>query len=158
MRIPVSLVASIVSVLAVAAAAAEVPSAPAKRFSADEQAVLASFQLLLAGLGQRDKVAMLAQSLPGGHATLMRKGKPLQMTLDELADKVSAPGKDSHEETIRDPMVRIDDDVAIIWARFEFLVNGKVDHCGRDVATLVRVDGRWLVASLEDTASTACGG
>jgi hypothetical protein len=33
-----------------------------------------------------------------------------------------------------------------------------VDHCGQDSAQLVRVNGRWLIASLADNNRTDCPG
>lgn len=122
-----------------------------------EKAALASFQAMLDGLGHRDKAAMMAQLLPGGSATLMRTGKPMQMSFEALTDRLSQPGPESHQERIHDALVRVDGDVAIIWAPFEFLIDGRVDHCGRDIATLVLVDGRWLVAYIEDTGHHECG-
>jgi hypothetical protein len=115
------------------------------------------FQARLDGLGKRDKAAMLAQLLPGGSATLMRNGKPVQMTFEALTDRLSQPGSETHEERIREPLIRVDGNVAIIWAPFEFLLNGKVDHCGRDIVTLVRVDERWLIATIGDNSRTDCG-
>ena|SRR5438552_3149278 len=133
-------------------------AAPAKPPLPEEKAALASFQAMLEGLGNRDKAAMMAQLLPGGSATLMRKGKPVQMSFEALTDRLSQPGPERHEERIHDALVRVDDDVAVVWAAFEFLIDGKIDHCGHDIATLVRVDGRWLVASIEDTSRNDCGG
>lgn len=125
--------------------------------TADEEAALASFQAMLDGLGKRDKSAMTAQLLPGGSATLMREGKPAQMTFEALTDRLSRPGPETHEERIHDALVRVDGDVAVVWAPFEFFLDGKIDHCGRDVANLVRINGRWLVASIEDNGHTDCG-
>ena len=125
--------------------------------SADEKAVLASFQALLDGLGKRDKAAMMAQLLPGGSAVLMRNGKPAQMTLDMLADRLSQPGPESHEERIHNAVVHVDGDVATVWAPFEFLVDGRVDHCGRDIANLVQIEGRWIIAAIADNGRKDCG-
>jgi hypothetical protein len=130
---------------------------PVAAMGAEQKAALASFQAMLDGLGKRDKAAMTAQLLPGGGAVLMRKGKPAQMTFEMLTDRLSQPGKEAHEERIHDAKVLIDGDVGTIWAPFEFLVDGKVDHCGRDIANMVRVDGRWLIAAIEDNGRTDCG-
>jgi len=123
---------------------------------AQEKAALASFEAMLEGLGKRDKAAMLATFLPGGTATLMRKDKPVQLTLESLADKISKSGTDPIEERIHDALVRVDGNVAIVWAPFELLENGKVEHCGRDVANLVRVEGRWLIAAIVDNSHDDC--
>jgi hypothetical protein len=40
------------------------------------------------------------------------------------------------------PPVRIAHDLAAVWARFEFLVAGKMDHCGTDLFNLIRTDGK----------------
>jgi hypothetical protein len=130
---------------------------PAAAMGADRNAALAGFQAMLDGLGKRDKAAMLAQLLPGGSAVLMRNGKPAQMTFEVLADRLSQPGKETHEERIHDAIVLVDGDVATIWAPFEFLVDGKIDHCGRDIANMVRVDDRWLIAAIEDNGRKECG-
>jgi hypothetical protein len=127
------------------------------KLSAEETAVLASFQALLDGLGKRDKAAMMAQLLPGGSAVLMRSGKPAQMSFEILADRLSQPGPESHEERIRDAVVHVDGDVATVWAPFDFLIDGKIDHCGRDIANLVRVDGRWIIAAIADNGRKDCG-
>lgn len=125
--------------------------------SLQEKAALASFQAMLDGLGKRDKAAMVATFLPGGTATLMRKGKPVQLSLESLADKIAQSGTDPLEERIHDALVRVDGNVAIVWAPFELLVNRKVEHCGRDVANLVRVDGHWLIAAIVDNSRDECG-
>ena len=130
---------------------------PVPSASIEEKAVLASFQAMLDGLGKRDRAAMMAQMLPGGSAVLMRKGKPSQMTLEMLTDRLSQPGPATHEERIHDAVVHADGDVATVWAPFEFLVDGKIDHCGRDIANLVRIDGRWVIASIEDNGRLDCG-
>jgi len=134
------------------------PAAAAKAPSADEQAVLASFQAVLAGLAKRDKAAILERLLPGGNATLMRNGKPMQLSFEAFADRLAQPGNATREERIHEPLIRIDDNVAILWTSFEFLIDGKVDHCGTDSAQLVRVDGRWLIAALADNSRTDCAG
>lgn len=133
------------------------PPVAAKGAAAQEKAVLASFQAVLDGLAKRDKAVILAQLLPGGNATLMRNGKPVQLTFEAFADRLSQPGSETREERIYDPLVRIDDNVAIVWARFELLIDGKLDHCGRDIVQLVRVDGRWLIAAIGDNSRSDCG-
>ncbi len=36
------------------------------------------------------------------------------------------PGTTEIEERIHNPMVRIDNDLAVVWAPFDFLVDGKI--------------------------------
>jgi hypothetical protein len=122
----------------------------------EEDAVLAPVHAMFDGMAKRDAAAIKAPLLPGGTMVLMRDGKPTQMTFDAFAERVGRPGTTHIEERIHDPLVRIDNDLAVVWAPFEFLVDGKVDHCGTDLFNLVRQDGRWLIASVADTGRKDC--
>jgi hypothetical protein len=124
----------------------------------DEQAaaVLAPVTALFDGMAKRDAAAMKKPLLPGGTLVLMRDGKPVQMTFEVFTERVARPGTTQIEERIHDPLVRIDNDLAVVWAPFEFLVDGKVDHCGTDLFNLVRTEGKWLIASIADTGRNNC--
>jgi hypothetical protein len=122
----------------------------------EEQAVLAPVNAMFAGMAKRDAAAIKEPLLPGGTMVLMRDGKPAQMTFDAFAERVGRPGTTRIEERIHDPLVRIDNDLAVVWAPFEFLVDGKVDHCGTDLFNLVRANGKWLIASVADTGRKDC--
>jgi hypothetical protein len=122
----------------------------------EEQAVLAPVQAMFDGMSKRDAAGIKEPWLPGGTLVLMRDGKPAQMTFEAFADRVGRPGTTHIEERIHDPLIRIDNDLAVVWAPFEFLVDGKVDHCGTDLFNLVRKDGRWWIASVADTGRKDC--
>ncbi len=124
----------------------------------EEQAILAPINAMFDGMAKRDAAAIKVPVLPGGTMVLMRDGKPSQMTFEAFADRVGKPGKTQIQERIHDPLVRIDNDLAVVWAPFEFLVDGKVDHCGTDLFNLVHTEGRWLIASVADTGSKDCAG
>ncbi len=140
--------------LVVAVATALTPSLHAAN-PADE-AVLAPIQAMFDGMAHRDAVAIQAPTLPGGMLVLMRDGKPTQMSFADFAQRVGKPGKTAIAEQIHDPLIRIDNDLAVVWAPFVFTVDGKPDHCGTDLFNLVRVDGKWLIASIADTGSSSC--
>lgn len=122
----------------------------------EEQAVLAPVMAMFDGMAKRDPTAIKKPLLAGGTMVLMRDGRPMQMTFEAFADRVGRPGTTQIEERIHDPLVRIDHDLAVVWAPFEFLVDGKVDHCGTDLFSLVHTDGRWLIASVADTGRKDC--
>jgi hypothetical protein len=124
--------------------------------SAGEEAVLAPIHAMFDGMSKRDAAAIKAPTLPGGTMVLMRDGKPAQMTFEAFAERVGKPGTTQIEERIHDPLIRIDNDLAVVWAPFNFLVDGKIDHCGTDLFNLVRVDGRWVIASVADTGTKNC--
>src|ERR1700712_1185751 len=120
----------------------------------DEQAVLAPIQ----GMFARDAAAIKKPTLPNGVMVLMRDGKPTQMTFEDFATRVGKPGKQQIEEKIHDPLVRIDNDLAVVWAPFDFLVDGKASHCGTALFNLVRQNGEWRIASVADTSLDDCPG
>ncbi len=121
-----------------------------------ENAVLAPVKALFEGMSKRDAAAIRETALPGAMVVLMRDGKPTQMTIESFAERVGKPGSTHIEERIHDPLVRIDNDLAVVWAPFVFLVDGKVDHCGTDLFNMVRKDGIWLIASVADTGRKDC--
>ena len=124
--------------------------------SAEREAVLAPITQLFDGMAKRDAAAIKKPLLSGGTMVLMRDGKPSQMTFEDFAERVGKPGTTQIQERIHDPLVRIDHDLAVVWAPFEFLVDGKVDHCGTDLFNLVRADGNWVIASIADTGRKDC--
>jgi hypothetical protein len=124
--------------------------------SAEQQAVLAPITQLFDGMAKRDAAAIKKPLLSGGTMVLMRDGKPSQMTFEDFAGRLGKPGTTSILERIHDPLVRVDNDLAVVWAPFEFLVDGKVDHCGTDLFIVVRTDGQWVIASVADTGRNDC--
>ena len=121
-----------------------------------DQAVLAPIQAMFAGMSARDAAAIKKPTMPGGVMVLMRDGKPVQMTFEDFATRVGKPGKEKLEERIHDPLVKVDNDLAVVWAPFDFYVDGKVSHCGTDLFNLVRQNGEWLIASVADTSRNEC--
>ncbi|HEY6374548.1 MAG TPA: nuclear transport factor 2 family protein [Edaphobacter sp.] len=131
-------------------------AAPLHALTPEGEAVLAPVKAMFDGMAKRDAAAIKEPVLPGGVMVLMRDGKPTQMTFEAFAERVGRPGTTHIEERIHDPLVRIDNDLAVVWAPFEFLVDGKVDHCGTDLFNVVRVDGKWVIASVADTGRKDC--
>jgi hypothetical protein len=121
-----------------------------------DPSVLAPIDAMFHGMTERDPAAIKSAALPGTILVLMRDGKPEQMTIDAFADHFSQPSKAHLEERIHDPLVRTDHDLAMVWAPFEFLVDGKPDHCGTDLFNLVQTGGKWLIAGIADTGTKAC--
>ena len=58
------------------------------------------------------------------------------------------------DEVTFDESVLVDDDLAMAWTPYNLFVDGVFHHCGVDLFTLRRTEGRWLIAHLEDTRRT----
>jgi hypothetical protein len=96
-------------------AAATLSAAPLHAATPEEQAVLAPIQAMFDGMAKRDAAAIKEPLLPGGTMVLMRDGKPAQMTFEAFAERVGKPGTTNIEERIHDPLIRIDNDLAMVW-------------------------------------------
>ena len=129
--------------------------AQAASYSAEEKAVLATVQRVFDSLPNKDMATLRAQMLPDGAATLYREGRFVTMSLSAVGDRMEklTSGPDHLEERMIHPMVRIDNNIAMVWGAYEALRNGKPDHCGTNIFSLVNRDGRWLIASITDTSS-----
>ena len=65
-----------------------------------------------------------------------------------------APAGDVWIERIWDPEVRIDGDVAMVWAYYTFHRNKEFSHCGVDAFMLRRIGGQWKITQLSDSRRT----
>lgn len=69
------------------------------------------------------------------------------------------PGGPALEEVMPDPTVAIDGDIAMVWGRYVFKIDGAISHCGSDHFDLIRKDGVWLIAGLTwSQTTTGCEG
>jgi hypothetical protein len=50
-----------------------------------------------------------------------------------------------------DPEVFVSGPLAVVWLAYDIYVDSEWSHCGVDVATLVRIEGDWKIASLSWT-------
>jgi hypothetical protein len=128
---------------------------PIHAATAQEKAVLAPIQALFDAFARHDKAAASQQLLPDGGASIIRDGKILQFRLGTLVDRIP-PDTIKVEERIRHPLIRIDHEIAMVWAPYETLVNDKVDHCGTDLFNLIQVEGRWMIAGVADNSRHDC--
>ncbi len=122
----------------------------------DKMAVLAPIRAMFDGMAHRDAAAIKAPWLPGGVLVLVQEGVLSQITIENVANRIATSGTTHIEEHIHDPHIRIDHDLAIVWAPFNFFRDGKLDHCGRDLFTLTRTSGKWQIAALAATTRKDC--
>jgi hypothetical protein len=127
----------------------------------DEAAVMAPVNAILKAIETNDSAAMLAASRPEGRLTAAfdAHGKRMvsRISWAEFAASLK-PGGDHYAETLYDPAIESDGDVAYVWARFVVKKNGAVDHCGYDLFDVVRENGSWKVLNVTwSQRTTGCG-
>ena len=119
--------------------------------------VLAPIQGLFAAFEAGDSAAMLRLVYPDGRVTgtgTRASGSGLrQQSWAEFAQRVTPDGR--FTETIRDPAIEVDGDVAMVWTPFVVRVAGKVSNCGFDHFDLVRENGAWKVMNLTFSSRTS---
>jgi hypothetical protein len=121
----------------------------------EEQAVLAVLQALLDAIANQDPAAMHAVLVPEGGATHSRDDRVFHTLLRELTARMPV-GATTLEELIFDPLVRVDDDIAMIWAPYDFFIDGEPHHWGTNIISLLKRDGHWRITGVTDNGRSGC--
>ena len=128
-----------------------------------EREVLATVDAFFAAVARKDRQALDGLVIADGLATAVRlkDGQPTQIMNWHwnayFEGALAAPA--AFEEKLSKPEVRVERDIATVWARYELLLDGTFSHCGVDHFDLIRRDGRWHVYNLTWTnQKTGCPG
>ena len=143
--------------LLMSAVAAEVPHSAAAQ-GQDREAILATVQKVFDAMRTRD-TALLSQAFDstGRLVGVSARGTPsVSLTMpSQFGAAISrAPAGDVWNERIYDPEVRIDGNVAQVWAYYTFHRNSTFSHCGVDAFMLVKVGTAWKITQLADSRRT----
>jgi ketosteroid isomerase-like protein len=133
-------------------ASARAATAPAGHQSGEESAVLAVMDAWMRSITSGDRQAMAALQTPEGMTYRARHGadgEGIEVTSASSAYWADPAREDGRrrQERYWSPSVFVRGLVAVVWAPYEFQVDGQVSHCGIDVVNFVKKDGRWLVAN-----------
>jgi hypothetical protein len=133
------------------------PAQPLPAPNFDNPSVLAPIHQLFAAFEAGDSAAMLRLVYPYGRVTttgIRPSGSGLrQQSWAEFAQRVTPDGR--FTETISDPAIEVDGDIAMVWAPFVVRVAGKVTNCGFDHFDLVRENGTWKILNLTFSSRTS---
>ena len=124
--------------------------------ASEEGSVLAPINALFAAFEAGDSAGVLRVVYPDGRVTAvgtLRSGNGLrQESWTQFAARLK-PGQ-GFRESISDPAIEIDGDIAMVWAPFVVRVDGKVGNCGVDHFDLVREAGAWKVMNITFSSRT----
>ena len=122
---------------------------PAQTSGTDERAAIAVADSVLMALTSGDNAALtrhtLDSAIVGGIG--MRNGVE-RMSLSSWRPYTSRTGPSTFTERGFDATARVQDRVAQVWVPYDLYIGDKWSHCGVDTFTMMKVDGRWRVASL----------
>ena len=142
--------------LSLATAFLALSSAPAlaQSTAVEVEQVLAAVDRLFDGMRAGDTTAIRSVLHPSAAlvATGTRDGAPsVQVVpIDRFLAGVAAGGGEL-DERIWDPVVQLRDNLATVWTKYAFYLDGELSHCGVDAFTLVRTADGWKIAHIADT-------
>jgi ketosteroid isomerase-like protein len=147
----------IATILIALAVQAKLPPAQALPPPAtEEQAVLVPINQLFAAFAAGDSAAVLRLVYPDGRVTAvgtLRSGNGLrEQSWTEFAARLKAG--EGFQESISDPAIEVDGDIAMVWAPFVVRIGGKVSNCGIDHFDLVRQNAAWKVMNITFSSRT----
>ena len=125
----------------------------------ERASILATVQKVFDGMRTRDTL-LLTQAFDTSSRLVgvsNRGGTPaLTLTTPSQfgAAIAHAPAGDVWNERIFDPEVRIDGNVAQVWAYYTFHRNATFSHCGVDAFMLVKVGAAWKITQIADSRRT----
>lgn len=123
----------------------------------DRADVLAVMERLFDAMRARDSAAIRAIAHPELRifVSLTQAGAPALRTvsLEDFMRTIAAA--DAYlDETVADPELRIDGDLATIWTYYDFVRGGRFSHCGYDSFQLARTTRGWTIVGLAYTHRT----
>lgn len=124
------------------------PSAWAQDARTDSLAVIAVADSVLAALSNGDGATLARLSIDsavvGGAGA--RNGREWA-GLRTMRLYINRPGSDFIERGF-DASARVQDRVAMVWMPYDLYLGTAWSHCGVDIFTLLKSEGRWRVAAL----------
>ena len=129
--------------------AAFTQSARAQATDADGKAAIAVADSVLAALTSGDSATLarltLDSAVVGGVS--VRDGVE-RLSLRTWGLYIHRTGPPTFTERGFDPSVRVQDRVTQVWMPYDLYVGDRWSHCGVDVFTLMKSEGRWRVAAV----------
>ncbi|MGZ3873495.1 MAG: nuclear transport factor 2 family protein [Mucilaginibacter sp.] len=69
----------------------------------------------------------------------------------DFAKAIGTPHKEIYDERITYGDIKIDGDLASVWAPYKFYLGDKFSHCGVDVFSLMKTADGWKIIYIVDT-------
>ena len=124
--------------------------APISPGSEDERAVLETVQAFFAVIESKDVAVGARVAIPEGvfvNVGLEDGARTLKhFTNAEWLARLPEDSRLMREEFEGEPIVLINGDIAVVWGRYTFEVDGKRNHTGQDVFNLIRTEEGWKIS------------
>jgi len=82
-----------------------------------------------------------------------KDGKPMlkQDSVEKFIGQVGTPHAEVYDERILSCEIRTDDNLATVWAPYEFYVGSKISHRGVNAFQLFKSETGWKIINITDT-------
>jgi uncharacterized protein (TIGR02246 family) len=127
----------------------------------DAKDVLAVVDKMFAEMANHNPAAIAELFTKDSNLTALIKRKDGKTAIaaftGEAFSKNFAEKKGEIKEDMYEHKTLIDGDLAMIWGRYVFFVDGKISHCGLNSFHLVRTETGWRIANASSTIdATGC--
>src|SRR5262245_51995684 len=145
--------ALLLSMVAVACCIRGVAAQAADKDKVDVQAVVAR---MFEGMREADSTKVRSvMDLGARFAGVRTRDGKTTVSYDAVDGWLSGIARSNKQwdERIFDTEVRVDGNIASVWTRYNFYLNGALRHCGVDSFELLRTEAGWKITQLSDTES-----
>lgn len=146
---PVFILAALLTLAACATASHQ--ARPAGHQPAEEAEILAVMDAYMHEISANDLAAMEARQTSEG-MTYRHRARPeggwevlARSNMEWVAPNMASD--QTYRERFWSPTVLIRGSMALVWAPYEFQIDGKTSHCGIDAFSFSRMNGVWKVSN-----------
>ena len=134
--------------------------APLAAQTADEKDAVAVVQKVFDGMKAHDAALIRGVMLPDARLYAIREsGSTVSTAAADFATQIAGAQGDLVERFTAKPVVSIRGHMAQVWGEYEFLRDGKFNHCGVDSVSLFKTADGWKIAAIAYTSeTTGCKG
>jgi hypothetical protein len=122
--------------------------------STDEKSVLAVVQRMFDGMRNADSAVVRSAFADGARfASVDARSTPVTMRYDAVDGWIGGVANSARrwDEQIYNVQVRVDGNIAQVWAPYTFYLDKQVRHCGVNAIDLLKVGANWKITQLADT-------
>ena len=125
--------------------------------SMDEKTISDIVSNLFVAMNQSDGNRIKTLFAPEGRLmSTDDQGKISVITVDQFSQIISKAVKGSLDERVTDMEIKIDANLATVWAEYDFYYNKNLQHCGVDAFQLYKGSGGWKIIQISDTRRNNC--
>ena len=122
----------------------------------DETDAIAAVQKLFDGMAAHDAATIRSVVLADAKLYAIRgTGATSSSSLDDFATRIAGMKGDLLEKFTAKPKVLVRANMAQVWGEYDFIRDGKFDHCGVDSVSLFKTETGWKVAAIAYTSEVA---